>query len=164
MRSTDSLTQESSFDAHQARFVEYWTKRPADELAHALVDSEDEVTRLRALLTELAEERGAAIDDAAVLRAELGGLLVVSVVYEPDPRTPGLVKIGMPGPTRRSHYYKGEAESAAICVALESVKDRVARGELPVGDDFTVRVVFVNEFGERREHGGTDPGKPAVQS
>ena len=37
----------SAFDAHQARFATYWTTRDAAELAHALVDSEDEVSRLQ---------------------------------------------------------------------------------------------------------------------
>lgn len=65
------MTEETALDRHQARFVSYWTTRPADELAHALVDSEDEVARLRALIAELAEERSEAIDNAAVLRAVL---------------------------------------------------------------------------------------------
>lgn len=89
--------------------------------------------------------------------------IVVPVMYEPKQRTPGIVKIGMPGSARESYYYEGEAESAAVCVALESVLVRVGRGEIPADDGFTVRVVFVDKFGERREHGGTDPEKSAAQ-
>lgn len=89
--------------------------------------------------------------------------IVVPVMYEPKQRTPGLVKIGMPGSARESYYYEEEAESAAVCVALESVLVRVGRGEIPATDGFTVRVVFVDEFGARREHGSADPGKLAVQ-
>lgn len=65
-----SKVHEDAQREREERFVNYWTTRPADELAHALVDSEDEVMRLRALLAELAEERGEIIDMAAVLRAE----------------------------------------------------------------------------------------------
>lgn len=85
--------------------------------------------------------------------------IVVPVMYEPKQRTPGIVKIGMPGSTRQGYYYEGEAERAAVCVALESVLVRVGRGELPADDGFTVRVVFVDKFGERRDRDTTVPEK-----
>lgn len=148
-----------------------------DELRVALAERAEALRKLSLVATELEDVWRWEVDgdnhpaslscpvimSADTLRDLLGERgkklteILVPVVYEPDPRITGVVKIGMPGSTRRSQYYTGEAESAAICVALEDVMDRVARDELPADDDFTVRVVFVDEFGARREHGGSDP-------
>ena len=71
---------------------------------------------------------------------------VVRVVVERGARN--IVTIGMPGDLRRYHYRSDEADSSAVCLALERVIRDIARWEVPAGDGFTVRVDFVNERGE----------------
>lgn len=41
------------------------------------------------------------------------------------------------------HYLDDEAPAYAVCAALRHVMGRVARGELPAHDGFTVRIAFV---------------------
>lgn len=60
----DSLTQEE-------RYAAYWSTCPADELARALVNSENEVCRLRALLAENTKEHAAKVDATLRLAANV---------------------------------------------------------------------------------------------
>jgi len=75
---------------------------------------------------------------------------VVQVVYTPVRGGDGseLVAIRLPDRESVRHYLRGEAPSAAVCLALEAASRSVARDEVPSGDGFTVTVVFVNEAGE----------------
>ena len=75
---------------------------------------------------------------------------VVQVVYTPIRGGDGseLVAIRLPDRESVRHYLRGEAPSAAVCLALEAASRSVARAEVPSGDGFTVRVEFVNEVGE----------------
>jgi hypothetical protein len=89
---------------------------------------------------------------------------VVKVVYTPIRRGDdgwGLVAIRLPDRRSVSHYYHDEAPSAAVCLALEAALRSVARYEVPSGDGFTVRVVFVNEAGEPLSPPGPGPGDAA---
>lgn len=75
---------------------------------------------------------------------------VVQVVYKPMKGGDGsdLVGIRLPGRESVRYYGRGEAPSAAVCLALEAASRSIARYEVPSGDGFTVRVEFVNEAGE----------------
>jgi uncharacterized protein YecA (UPF0149 family) len=56
----------------EARFAAYWSTRSADELARALVDCEDEVTRLRTLLTTVnSDQTPESLADKTVKLTEL---------------------------------------------------------------------------------------------
>jgi hypothetical protein len=71
------------------------------------------------------------------------------------------VAVGIPGDPRRYYYCEDEAESSAACIALAGVIRQIARWELPAGDGFTVKVVFVNEAGEPLTPPGPGPGDAA---
>lgn len=75
---------------------------------------------------------------------------VVKVVYSPMRGGDGSALVAIRLLDRESvrHYLRGEAPSAAVCLALEAASRSVARDEVPSGDGFTVKVVFVNEAGE----------------
>jgi hypothetical protein len=88
---------------------------------------------------------------------------VVQVVYTPILGGDGseLVAIRLPDRESVRHYLRGEAPSAAVCLALEAASRSVGRYEVPAADGFTVKVVFVNEAGEPLTPPDPGPGDAA---